>query len=367
MRTLLASLVAAILLLPAHAASGQVTSSPAADLPPQISDDGDRDSLLEAIAHSRSFLNQSKKGTLLVGERQVSLEQLRQALSSFEELVRTQWGLPEFEQSVKERFTWVPMPLKPGAEGVHITGYYLPLLEARTQPDEVFRYPLYAPPPDMIPLDLGAFRPSLAGQVAMARFKNGRLVPYYNRKEIDEGQALTGRGLEIAWVADENARASLMIQGSGVLKFGDGRLVNIGYAAQNGHIFLAGDQKQNPSYVFFRLGTEGPVGCDGVPLVGGRAIATDKRLFPTGTLAFISYPKAKLDARGQVSGFDQGGRFVLDQDTGGAITGPGRVDLFWGGGPEAARRAHSLNGTGKLWFLLPKEPPVAAEPQRARP
>lgn len=367
MHKFLVSLTAGTLLCLISPALAQTASTESADLPALIADDGDRESLLAALTNSRNFLNQAPKGVVTLGNIQVSVEQLKTTLANFEELVRTVWGQPEFEKAVRENFMWLPMPIKDGSQGVHITGYYLPLIEARAEPDEVFRYPLYAPPPDMIPIDLGAFRPSLAGQVAMGRIKNGRLIPYFTRKEIDDGQALSGRGLEIAWVSDHHARADLMIQGSGALRFSDGRVVNIGYAAQNGHIFLAGDQKQNPSYVFFRLGTEGATGCDGVPLVGGRAIATDKRLFPTGTLAFIHYPKAKVDVRGAVSGSTQGSRFVLDQDTGGAITGPGRVDLFLGGGPEAARQAHGLNGVGKVWFLLPKPPRVASEAPSSSP
>ncbi|MEB3222388.1 MAG: MltA domain-containing protein [Candidatus Sericytochromatia bacterium] len=334
----------------------------AVDGPPSLADEGDQASLLTALARTRGYLASLPRRTLTVAGKAFPVETLRRAYEDFEAIVREQWGKPGFEAAVRARFTWLPMPGRDPSGTVLFTGYYLPLLEASEQPSEVFRYPLYAPPPDMIPLDLGAFRPSLAGQVAMARIKNGGIVPYHTRKEIDEGQALAGRGLEIAWVKDPTLRTSLMIQGSGVLRFPDGRLVNVLYAGQNGHVFVGGDQSRNPSYVFFRLGAEGPTGCDGVPLTGGRAIATDKRLFPTGSLAWISYPRARFNARGQVEAFEQGGRFVLDQDTGGAITGPGRVDVFWGGGDDASRRAHALNGTGRLWFLVPRDETTMPRP-----
>jgi membrane-bound lytic murein transglycosylase A len=325
------------------------------DGPPSLADEGDAASLLAAVARTRTYLAGLPRRTLSVAGRTLQVEALRRAYEEFEALVRAEWGKPTFEAAVRERFTWLPMPGRDTAGSVLYTGYFQPLLEASEQPTEAYRYPLYAPPPDMIPIDLGAFRPSLAGQVAMARIKNGGIVPYFTRREIDDGQALAGRGLEIAWVKDATLRASLMIQGSGVLRYPDGRLVNVAYAGQNGHVFLGGDQSRNPSYVFFRLGGDGPTGCDGVMLTGGRSIATDKRLFPTGTLAWISYPRARFNARGLVEAYEQGGRFVLDQDTGGAITGPGRVDVFWGGGPEASRRAHALNGTGRLWFLVPRD------------
>ncbi|MEB3329214.1 MAG: MltA domain-containing protein [Candidatus Sericytochromatia bacterium] len=351
---------------PVASPSTLLTPPPALpDGPPSLVDEGDPASLLAAVARTRAYLAGLPRRTLSVAGRTLEVEGLRRAYEGFEALVRAEWGKPTFEAALRERFTWLPMPGRDAAGSVLFTGYYQPLLEASEQPSEAFRYPLYAPPPDMIPIDLGAFRPSLAGQVAMARIKNGGVVPYYTRQEIDEGQALAGRGLELAWVKDPVLRSSLMIQGSGVLQYADGRLVNVAYAGQNGHVFLAGDQSRNPSYVFFRLGGEGPTGCDGVTLTGGRSIATDKRLFPTGTLAWISYPRARFNARGQVEAYEQGGRFVLDQDTGGAITGPGRVDVFWGGGPEASRRAHALNGTGRMWFLVPRE--GASQPRSGAP
>ncbi|MEB3198439.1 MAG: MltA domain-containing protein [Candidatus Sericytochromatia bacterium] len=339
-------------------AQSEETPPPDTQAPPNLQDDGDKASLLEAIAQTRRYLNGLNRKSLSFAGRMVSLDLLRRGLADFEELVQRAWGQPTFDTELAARFTWVPMPGKDAQGSVHFTGYYRPMLEAREQADETFRFPLYAPPADMLPLDLGAFRPSLAGQVAMARIKAGRILPYYTRKEIDDGQALAGRGLEIAWVADANARASLMIQGSGILRFPDGRTTNVAYAGQNGHVFLGGDQRANPSYVFFRLTSDGPTGCDGVPLTGGRAIATDKRLFPTGGLLWISYPRARFDARGRVTGLETGGRFVLDQDTGGAITGPGRIDVFWGAGEEATRRAFALNGQGRAWFLLPREAPL---------
>lgn len=355
MRRLLATVL--LLLSAAPAAAAPAPPEPAAG-PPALTDDGDRETLLAAIARSRAWLAATPRKTLALAGRQIPAETLRRGLADFEILVRTRWGAPGFEDAVRERYEWVPMPGKDGQGAVHVTGYHQPLLEAREAADATFKYPLYAPPTDALTVDLGAFRPSLGGQSALARVRNGRVVPYFSRREIDEEQALAGKGLEIAWVADARARASLMIQGSGQLRFEDGRVVCVNYAGQNGHPFVAGEA--NPSYVFFKLAPEGPFGCDGVPLTAGRAIATDKRLFGTGTLAWISYPRARFDERGAVAGWEPGGRFVLDQDTGGAITGPGRVDMYWGGGEEAARRAATLQGAGRVWFLVPRDVPAEA-------
>jgi membrane-bound lytic murein transglycosylase A len=358
MRRTLASIPLVLLL--AAPAGALPTPPPPEIAAPALGDDGDQASLLQAVGRSRTWLAATTRKTVLVAGRAVPTEALRRGLADFEAIVRLQWGRPGFEDAVRERFEWVAMPGRDGEGAVHLTGYHQPMLEARTAPDATFRHPLYAPPADMIPLDLGAFRPSLAGQTAMARLKGGRILPYYTRREIDDGQALAGRGLEIAWVADARARASLMLQGSGQLRFEDGRVANVNFAGQNGHPFTPGDA--NPSYVFFKLAADGPFGCDGVPLTGGRAIATDKRLFGTGTLAWLAYPRARLDDKGAVTAYEPGGRYVLDQDTGGAVAGPGRADLFWGGGDEAARRAVATNGGARVWFLVPKaEQPAAPD------
>ena len=362
MRRLLATIALPLTLLQ----PGPALAAPADPVPPPepaFTDDGERETLLTAIGRTRAWLAATPRKTLPLAGRPIPTEALRRGLAEFEALVRERWGQPGFEAAVRERFEWVPMAGQEGEGSVRVTGYHQPLLEAREAPDEVFRHPLYAPPTDALRIDLGAFRPSLAGQTALARVAHDRVLPYYTRREIDEGQALAGKGLEIAWVADARARASLMLQGSGQVRFADGRTACVNYAGQNGHPFVAGDA--NPSYVFFKLASEGPFGCDGVHLTPGRAIATDKRLFGTGTLAWLSYPRARFDAQGALAGFEPGGRFVLDQDTGGAITGPGRLDVYWGGGEEAARRAVALNGAGRAWFLLPREATAAAPPQPA--
>lgn len=363
-------------------------AAPAAAAPAAIADDGDPAALAQSLARTRAYLDALARPTIKLLDREVSVERLRATARRFSELVETQWGTPAFAEALRAEFEWVAMP---GAEGdgrVLFTGYHLPLLEAREKPDATFRFPLYAPPEDMIRFDLGAFRPSLAGQALTARVDGRRLLPYHSRAEIDDGGALRGRGLEIAWVNDELARYSLMVQGSGMLRFEDGRVVNVNYAAQNGHVYaslgkaLIKDGKipqdrismpaiegyfkahpdqlrpylnRNPSYVFFRLQPDGPFGSSGISLTPGRAIATDKRLFPAGAIAYLEYPRARFAPDGTVSEWQSGSRFVVDQDTGGAILGPGRIDIFWGGGEEAARLAGTLNGHGRAHYLLLKE------------
>jgi membrane-bound lytic murein transglycosylase A len=110
----------------------------------------------------------------------------------------------------------------------------------------------------------------------------------------------------------------------------------------------------NPSYVFFRQVENGPVGSLGVLLTPGRSVASDPRVFPKGALGFISSQKPDVNDRGEITGWTEFSRFVLHQDSGGAIKGPGRVDLFWGSGPYAELAAGHLQHEGDLYLLIKK-------------
>ncbi len=110
----------------------------------------------------------------------------------------------------------------------------------------------------------------------------------------------------------------------------------------------------NESYVFFRWVEEGPVGSLNVPLTAGRSLATDPRYHPKGALAYLETMKPRLDASGQIADREPLCRWALNQDTGGAIKGPGRVDLFWGTGDEAEDQAGRMKEPGKLYFLIKK-------------
>lgn len=357
---------------------------------PALVDDGDPESLLQAVERTRAYLTKTSRETLPLSDRQVPRALALRSVERFAELL-TQRGLtPDFYAAVQEEFEWISVPGHDGKGAVHVTGYFLPMLEARRKPDARFRFPLYGVPKDLQRVDLTPFHPRFAKETLVARVEKGRILPYFTRAEIDDGGALVGRNLEIAWVDDELARYTLMVQGSGLLRFEDGRIVNVNYAAANGHAYtslgkaLVEDGKipaeqismpaieryfqehpealraylnRNPSYVFFKLDAEGPFGTDGIALTPGRAIATDKRLFASGLIGFLTYPRARFSGDGQVEAWETGSRFVLDQDTGGAIKGPGRVDVYWGGGREAALRAGTLNGEARLWYLLLKETP----------
>jgi membrane-bound lytic murein transglycosylase A len=315
------------------------------------------------------------------------VEEVKSTLLAFNDLLNAAQEDGKFSSRIREDFLWFRAAGRDIFGGVLFTGYYEPLLEGRLEPDSSFQFPLYQRPSDLLDIDLGAFRENLRGQRLAGRVDGTRVVPYYSRRDIDGQEALSGRGLEIAWVKDPVALFFLQVQGSGQVVLEDGRRIHVNYAGTNGqpyrsigrilihegaipkdkmsmqaiHAYLRDNPNRlqeilyaNPSYVFFDVSDVGPIGSIAVPLTPGRSIATDSRLFPNAGLAFIESERPVVDKNGQIESWKKFYRFVLNQDTGGAIRGAGRVDLFCGSGIDAELMAGHLNHKGRLYFLLKK-------------
>ena len=215
-----------------------------------------------------------------------------------------------------------------------------------------------------------------------------KVLPYYSRYQIEAERELAGKGLEMAWLKDPLDAAFLHVQGSGRLRLPDGKELLVHYQASNGRPyrsigrymiekgFLASEEmsmqairkyltenpevldevlNHNPSYVFFRQVENGPLGSLGVLLTPGRSVALDSRVFPKGALGFVVCQKPLVNDQGDIIGWNQFYRFVVNQDTGGAIKGAGRADIFWGSGPYAELTAGHLRHEGDLYILI-KEP-----------
>jgi membrane-bound lytic murein transglycosylase A len=268
------------------------------------------------------------------------------------------------------------------------TGYYEPVLHGSRQERGPYQVPLHAPPPDLLRIDLGRFNPDLAGQAIWGRFADGAFVPYYSRAEIDQG-ALAGRKLELLWVDDPIAKFFLQIQGSGQVRLDDGSVVRVGYAAQNGRPYraigrdlieigalpreqvtlqtirgwlrahptdAAAMMARNPSYIFFEehpelAAEDGPLGSQGVSLTAGRSLAVDRRFLPLGAPIWLDTSAPLPDRPDQAAPFR---RLLIAQDTGGAIKGVVRGDIFWGAGEAAEAIAGRMRAEGGLALLLPK-------------
>ncbi len=218
---------------------------------------------------------------------------------------------------------------------------------------------------------------------------NDRVLPYFSREDIDGKNVLTGRSLELCYVDPVDA-FFLHIQGSGTVTLSDGSQLYLNYAEKNGLRYEAvgkflrekiaplpitmqrvesalrtmSTQERNqilfrnPSYVFFRTNTERAVTSLGVPATPGRTIAADPKFAPKGALALVTFPKpvfaAGHETRPDPTTKQQVSRLVLDQDSGGAITGTARIDLFWGRGDDAKRHAGVVQERAQMLYLLPK-------------
>jgi membrane-bound lytic murein transglycosylase A len=264
-----------------------------------------------------------------------------------------------------------------------ITGYYEPLLYGSLEPTERYRYPVYGRPANLLIIDLGEIYPELEGKRIRGRFDgSSRIVPYFSRAEIDLGEpALAGH--ELAWVDDPVSLFFLHVQGSGRIQLESGEVMAIGYADQNGRPYVSiGRQllrmeelereeitlgsirdwihehpkqmetllNSNPSYVFFAKRNSklpGPLGSLNVPLTAERSIAVDNRYISAGLPVWLDTSLATDESPYQ--------RHVLAQDTGGAIKGAVRADVFFGQGERAERMAGTMKQTGQLFVLLPRQ------------
>jgi len=269
-----------------------------------------------------------------------------------------------------------------GDEGL-ITGYYEPLLRGSRRASARYRYPLYRVPDDLLVVDLAEVYPELKGMRLRGRLDGRRIVPYYDRAQIEQGRAaLSGR--EIAWVDDAIELFFLQVQGSGRIALDSGETLRVGYADQNGfpyrsigrHLVERGELplekasmqgiqawaranpdkltdllNHNASYVFFRelpADLAGPLGALGVPLTPRRSVAVDPGFVPLGAPVYIAttWPLSSRPLN----------RLMLAQDTGSAIRGAVRADFFWGFGDEAAREAGRMKQPLRMWVLLPRSP-----------
>ncbi len=271
-----------------------------------------------------------------------------------------------------------------------VTGYYEPLLAGSRTRTAKFGVPLFAPPDDLLTIDLAELYPELKDKRVRGRVEGRKVVPYWPRSDIENGAApLANKAL--VYVADPVEAFFLEIQGSGRIELSDGAIVRVNYANQNGHPYRSigrvlidrGDLPlsrasmqgirawgeanpdklralldENPSYVFFREvpapkpGTldariDGPIGTLGVPLLAQRTIAVDARVIPLGAPIFLATTMPLTTTPLQ--------RLTFAQDTGGAIRGAVRADYFWGFGSGPGREAGRMRQDGRMWLLWPKD------------
>ncbi|MFL6617386.1 MAG: murein transglycosylase A [Povalibacter sp.] len=267
-----------------------------------------------------------------------------------------------------------------------ITGYYEPVLRGARQSSSTYSVPVFAPPDDLLTIDLTELYPELKGKRVRGRLQGRKVVPYFTRAELASQPVLKGK--EIVWIDNAVDAFFLEVQGSGRVQLTDGSTIRLAYADQNGQPYrsvgrylvdlgemtldqasaqeirrwIAGHpaRKQevlnvNPSVVFFREERIddpriGPKGALGVPLTGGRSLAVDPQFVPLGAPVFLSTTEPNSEVPLE--------KLVMAQDTGGAIRGINRGDLFWGTGNVAGEAAGRMKQQGRMWLLWPKDVPL---------
>ncbi|MEK6655240.1 MAG: MltA domain-containing protein [Thermodesulfobacteriota bacterium] len=362
---------------------------PALQLPP-FTDDMDLESLETAVEKSLQYYKRAGgKGPVRMDDTWVSVKDLQDSLITLREILRSGETAETKQTRIRETFDVYQSTGSDGGNTVLFTGYFESIMKGSRKRTERFKYPVYRAPADAITVNLGRFGEKYKNEQLVGRVKNGELIPYYTRGEIEEHGSLAGRDLELAWVDDRVDLFFLHTQGSGKIELTDGKLLQIGYALKNGRPFqsvspyllkmgkitprensykeikkylkehpeeLSEILGHNESFIFFRIVKEGPVGAIEEILTPGRSIATDPDVFPKGALAFMRARKPILDKEGNVESWIPFSRFVVSQDVGGLIKGAGRVDLFCGSGGEAEMLAGSLKEKGELYFLVKKRP-----------
>lgn len=269
-----------------------------------------------------------------------------------------------------------------GDERGLFTGYYEPTLHGSLTPAAQYKTPLLATPADLVNVRLGDFRDHWAGDRISGRVIGGRLRPYASRAEIVSG-ALGDKGLEIMWVDNPIDAFFMHVQGSGRIVLPDGGIMRLGYDGQNGHPYTsigrelindgaltldavsmqsirawlemhpgqASDMlNRNASYIFFRIvDQDGPIGAQNVTLTPRRSLAVDNRFIPLGVPMWVETKAPTVKGGDEIVR-----RLMIAQDTGGAIRGAVRGDVFWGAGPDAAEVAGHMKHEGRYYLLLPR-------------
>lgn len=338
-------------------------------------------------------LDKQQGRVLNLGRCELSAKDYAKFLNSFP---KDQTALNDF---LSTQADWLEVYGRSEWSEIMLTSYFSPLYEARKKPEPPFIQPVYKMPEDLVEVSLASFASEdLANlntdrKVVSARITNGpgtvqRIVPYFSREDIDIKQSLSGRKLELAYLRPIDA-FFLQIQGSGKVRFKNGEELSLGYAAQNGYRYKSIGKllyhvipkeemsmariedylrslnteglyeflSQNPSYVFFKdLEAKPAKTTYGIRVFDRITLAVDPKFFPLGLLGVLHYPIPQFGHPEATSpdNFVYQNQLVFSHDTGGAIKGADRADLYWGEGRVAQQSAGVLKHPANLWFLVPK-------------
>jgi peptidoglycan lytic transglycosylase A len=356
-----------------------------ADYPRFADDDGFRQ-LSQSIAMSLAYLRRLPPQTrIYFGADPYPADHLIRSLEYFDRIIQNQPSVAVLNRVIAAHFLVYRSIGRSVEKDVLFTGYYEPLLQGSLKPGPDFPVPVHSRPADLVKIDLGAFAPDLKGRSIVGQYTGQTVVPYPTRGQLLQRADFDKIAPPLVWLKDEIDLFTLQVQGSGRVVLDTGGQFNIHYDGSNGRPYrsigrLLIDQgripadkmsmqairdylRQNPKvardimnhnarYIFFKKATEGPLGALGQLLTPMRSVAVDRSILPSAALAFISLPLPRVDRSGAIEGWSPYHGFVLAQDAGGAILGPGRVDLFMGLGPAAETAASHLRHPGRLYFLV---------------
>lgn len=345
------------------------------DMPTKIVDEqlftNDKQALIKAIDYSLSYLNTDKAKTVYGNYRipEFSRERVIASLKRFRQLLIISTSPQQLQNFVEREFQFYKSVGHDNQGTVSFTGYFQPVYNASRQKTSVYRYPLYRKPNNF----------------------NSWQIPHPTRTDLEGKDGLGNnsilKGHELVWLSDRLQAYLVQVQGSAQLKLTDGKIMTIGYDGATDYPYsslgkeLIKDQKippnemslprlmaylqnnpdeldtylpRNERFIFFKeTGGKPATGSLNVPVTDERSIATDKSIMPPGALALIYTRIPQIDNKKQLV-TPTVSRYVLDQDTGSAIKGAGRVDIFFGTGDIAKAKAGLVDWTGDLYYLLLK-------------
>lgn len=339
-----------------------------------------RKSLLTFQVSCRTFLKQDPEQS--VGSQQIELKAGDWHPACQEALSITSTSKTRAQQFFQKWFKIVEFSNNEPVRGL-FTGYYMPLLHGSLTKTKKYNIPIYSLPSDLITINLAPFDPSLKNRRIIGRLEKKTVVPYYTRKEINKG-AIANKAEVLVWIDNPIDRVFLEIQGSGIVQLPDGKRMYVGYAGQNGAPYTsiarvlidkgvmtkdnASMQKiksylkahpkeidavlnKNKSFVFFQdLKQNAAYGAQGVALTAGYSLAIDRKYIPLGAPIWLN--TTRPDKHHDDKKVFQ--RLMIAQDTGGAIRGMVRGDVYWGAGKQATFIAGHMKNAGHYWLLLPR-------------
>lgn len=356
--------------------------SPLQAQPVPVIDDLDRASLITALERSRRYLRNLPPTTRYrFANQAVPVQRLLDSADHLSHLLHSVADDALLQQRIAEEFLLLnARPATASPPQALITGYYQPIFAGSLQRQPPYLHPLYAVPADLV------VQPQAGQPTRIGRWVNDVLTPYWTRREIEAGHLL--RGGELVWLRDPFDAFTLHVQGSGIIRLPDGGLRGVRFAQKNGHAYtsigtvlvrsgrmqladvtmdairaclVAHPEErqsilwQNDSFIFFDWSPPGPaIGNLGLELTPGRSAAADQSIYPPGAILWVRSRRPLL-AKGQLVDWQPLQRLVSVHDTGSALKGPGRIDLFWGSGDEAGLEAGQMKEAGSVQLLLLRE------------